>query len=80
MSTRNIHPSVKVRTVTVPVNAPTASAAVRACREVLAANHRTLVDVVVAKVTANVPEAQAAITYPGSTQCFFLRVEYTVNS
>lgn len=72
-----VHPSPKVNTATIPVNAPTSSAAVRAVRETLRANGRTLTTVSVVTVEPARPEAQAAITFPGSTECFVLRVEYT---
>lgn len=71
-----IHPSPKVNSVTIPVNAPTSSAAVRAIRETLAKAGRTLTTVKVVAVEAARPFADVAIDFPGSTECFVLRAEY----
>lgn len=74
-----VHPAPKVSTATIPVNAPSAMQAEAAIRETLAASGRRLVEgrSTVVRITADVPASQAAITFPGSTQCYTLRVEYT---
>lgn len=79
MSTATIHPSAKALTMTIPVNAPSAMQAEAAIGETLAASGRRLVEgrSTVVSITADVPASQAAITFPGSTQCYTLRVEYT---
>ena len=73
----NIHPTPKVSTVTIPVNAPTSSAAVRAIRETLAKAGRTVETVKVISIEDARPFSEVAIDFPGSTECFVIRVEYS---
>lgn len=76
--TATIHPTPKVKTLTVPVNAPSAMQAEQAIRETLATNGWTLVEgrSVVTHVEAARPFGDVAIDFPGSTQCYVMRVEY----
>lgn len=80
MNVATIHPSPKVNTVTIEVNARTASEAVRAVRETLARSGRTLTTVSVLGTADVKPFAEVGISFPGSTACFTLRVEYFITA
>jgi hypothetical protein len=73
-----IHPSPKVSSVTIPVNAPSAEAAERAIRQELAKAGRTLVEGEsrVTKVERRRPFRDVAIDIDGSDQCYLMRVQY----